>query len=180
MPACSRCLVEVFPGTALCPNCGAAIRPTVVSRPKPKPVGKVRRRLNELNRKELIFGPAAVVLLISFWMPWYSASVGPISVSVDGLSAHGWLFIAVLDTIVLVLYVLITAFGAGDLADQGRLSKEQLLTVLTGVNLALVVLAFLLKPSGFSWAWGAYLALVAALVAFLPFGVPLVQEQRRR
>lgn len=176
MPACSRCLVEVFPGTALCPNCGAAIRPAVLPRPKPKRVGKVRRRLNELNRKELVFGPASVVLLISFWMPWYS--FGPFSF--DGVGTHGWLFIAVLDTIVLVLYVLITAFGAGDLADQGRLSKDQLLTIMTAVNLALVVLAFLLKPSGFSWAWGAYLALVAAIVAFLPFGVPLLQERRRR
>jgi hypothetical protein len=180
LPACSRCLVEVFPGTALCPNCGAAIRPTVMPKPQPKRVGKVRRRVNELNRKELVFGPATVVLLVSFWLPWYSFSVGPVSISIGGLSQHGWLFIAVLDAIVLVLYVLITAFGAGDLADQGRLSKEQLLTIMTAVNLVLVVLAFLLKPSGFSWSYGAFLALAAAIVAFLPFGVPLVQEQRRR
>jgi hypothetical protein len=172
--------VEVFPGTALCPNCGAAIRPTVLPKPKPKRVGKVRQRVDELNRKELIFGPASAVLLVSFWLPWYSASIGPFSASVGGLSAHGWLFIAVLDAIVLVLYVLITAFGAGDLADMGRLSKEQLLALLTGVNLVLVAIAFLLKPTGFSWAYGAYLALAAAIVAFLPFGVPLVQAQRRR
>lgn len=179
MPACSRCLVEVFPGTALCPNCGAAIRPTVLPKPKPKRVGKVRRRVNELNRKELIFGPATVVLLVSFWLPWYSISLDGIRFSASGLSRHGWLFIAVLDAIVLVLYVLITAFGAGDLADQGRLSKEQLLTIMTGVNLFLVVLAFLLKPSGFGWSYGAFLALAAAVVAFLPFGIPLVQAQRR-
>ena len=176
MPACSRCLVEVFPGTALCPNCGAAIRPTVIPRPKAKRVGKVRRRLHALNRKEAIFGSASLALLVSFWLPWYS--FGPFSV--DGLSAHGWLFLAVLDSIVVVLYVLITAFGAGDLAEQGRLSKEQLLALLTGLNLALVVLAFLLKPSGFSWSWAAYLALAAAIVAFVPFGVPLIQERRRR
>lgn len=179
MPACSRCLVEVFPGTALCPNCGSAIRPTVIPKPKPKRVGKVRRRVNELNRKELVFGPATVVLLVSFWLPWYSISVLGQTIAVSGLSRHSWLFIAVLDAIVLVLYVLITAFGAGDLADQGRLSKEQLLTIMTAVNLALVVLAFLLKPSGFGWSYGAFLALAAAIVAFLPFGIPLVQAQRR-
>jgi hypothetical protein len=169
----------VFPGTALCPNCGAAIRPTVLPKPTPKRVGKVRRRVNELDRKELIFGPATVVLLVSFWLPWYHVAVGPYSISVSGLSAHGWLFIAVLDAIVLVLYVLITAFGAGDLAEQGRLSKEQLLTIMTAVNLVLVVLAFLLKPSGFGWTYGAFLAVAAAIVAFLPFGIPLVQAQRR-
>jgi hypothetical protein len=118
-----------------------------------------------------------LVLLVSFWLPWYT--IGPLSVS--GVSAHSWLFIAVLDSIVLVLYVLITAFGAGDLAELGRIQKEQLLSILTGTNLALVVvLGFLLKPVGFRWSWGAYLALAAAVVAFLPFGIPLLRAQRRR
>jgi hypothetical protein len=176
VPACSRCLVEVPPGTALCPKCGAAIRPPVTVRPMPKRVGKSRRRLNALSAQDRVFGPATLVLLAAFWLPWYT--VGPFSL--DGLSVHGWLFIAVLSAIVLVLYVFITAFDVGDLATQGRLSKDQLLTVLTGVNLVLVVLAFLLKPTGFSWSWGALLALAAAIVAFVPFGVPLIQARRRR
>ncbi len=176
MPACSRCLIEVFPGTALCPKCGAAIRPAVMPRTAPKRTGKSRQRLNALSARDRVVGPATLALLVSFWMPWYS--IGPFSV--DGISVHGWLFIAVLDSIVLVLYVLFTAFGVGDLAEQGRLSKDQLLILLTGVNVVLVILGFLLKPAGFSWSWGAYLALVAAIVAFLPFGVPLVQSQRQR
>jgi hypothetical protein len=176
LPACSRCLVEVSPGTALCPKCGAAIRPPVIPRPTPKRVGKSRQRLNALNGKNWVVGTANLVLLFSFWLPWYS--IGPISA--DGLGAHGWLFIAVLDSIVVVLYVLITAFGVGDLAVQGRMSNDQLLALITGVNLALVVLGLLLKPAGFSWSWGAFLALAAGIVAFLPFGVPLIQAQRRR
>jgi hypothetical protein len=149
----------------------------VLPRPKPKRFAKPRQRLNALSRGEWVLGAATLVLLVSFWLPWYS--IGPLSV--DGLSAHGWLFIAVLDSIVLVLYVLIKAFGVGDLADMGRLSKDQLLTLLTGVNLALVVvLGFLFKPAGLSWTWGAYLALAASTVAFVPFGVPLIQAQRRR
>ena len=176
MPACSRCLVEVSPGTALCPKCGAAIRRPVMPRPPPKRVRKSRERLNALNGRHWVVGPATLVLLISFWLPWYS--FGPISA--DGLGVHGWLFIAVVDSIVLVLYVLITAFDVGDLAAQGRLSKDQLLALITGVNLALVVLAFLLKPAGFSWSWGAFVALAAAIVSFLPFGVPLIQARRRR
>jgi hypothetical protein len=176
MPACSRCLVEVNPGTALCPKCGAAIRPHVMPRPAPKRVGKSRQRVNALNAKDRVTGPASLALLVSFWLPWYS--FGPLSVG--GLSVHGWLFIAVLDSIVLVLYVLITAFGVGDLAEQGRMSKEQLLALMTGVNVALVVLGFLLKPAGSSWSWGAFLALAAAIVAFLPYGVPYIQAQRRR
>jgi hypothetical protein len=175
MPACSRCLVEVSPETALCPKCGAAIRPRLTPRPVPKPAGRSRQRLNALDAKERVAGPATLVLLVSFWLPWYS--IGPISA--DGIGVHGWLFIAVLSSIVLVVYVLITAFGVGDLAEQGRMSKDQLLVLMTGVNVALVVLGFLLKPAGFSWSWGALLALAAAIVAFLPFGVPLIRAQRR-
>jgi hypothetical protein len=115
--------------------------------------------------------------LVSFWLPWYH--FGPISVA--GLSAHGWLFIGVLNSIVLVLYVLITAFGVGDLAPQGRLSKEQLLAILTGVNVGLVVvLGFLLKPPGLSWSWGIFLALAASVVAFLPYGIPLLRARGAR
>ena len=117
-------------------------------RPTPKRSGKSRQRLNALNHRDRVVGPATLVLLVSFWLPWYS--IGPFSA--DGLSAHGWLFIAVLDSIVLVLYVLITAFDLGDLAVQGRMSKEQVLALMTGVNLALVVLGVLLKPAGFSWS----------------------------
>ena len=176
MPACSRCLVEVSLGTALCPKCGAAIRPLVMPRPTPKRFGKSQQRLTALNHREWIVGPATLVLLVSFWLPWYS--VGPFSA--DGLSAHGWLFIAVLDSIVLVLYVVITAFGLGDLAVPGRMSKDQVLALITGVNLVLVVLGVLLKPAGFSWSWGSFLALASAIVAFVPFGIPLIQAQRRR
>jgi hypothetical protein len=176
LPACSRCLVEVPLGTALCPKCGAAIRPMVMPRTATKPVRKSRQRANALSAREWVLGVASLALLISFWLPWYS--IGPISI--DGISMHGWLFIAVLDCIVLVLYAVITAFGAGDLAEQGRLSKDQLLVLMTGVNLVLVVLAFLLKPSGLNWSWGAFLALVAAIVAFLPFGLPFLRAQRRR
>ena len=176
MPACSRCLIEVVPGTPLCPKCGAAIRPPVIPRPAPKRTGKSRQRLNVLNAKERVVGPATLALLVSFWLPWYSN--GP--VSADGLSVHGWLFIAVLNSIVLVLYVLITAFGVGDLAELGRLSKDQLLGLMTGVNVALVVLGLLLKPVGSNWSWGAFLALACAIVAFLPYGLPLLRAQRRR
>jgi hypothetical protein len=148
----------------------------VLPRATPKRVRKSRHRLNALSGKDLVVGPATLVLLVSFWLPWYS--LGPISIG--GLSAHGWLSFAVLDSIVLLVYVLITAFGVGDLALQGRMSQEQLLALITGVNLVLVVMGFLLKPTGLSWSWGALLAVVAAAVAFLPFGLPLIQAQRRR
>jgi hypothetical protein len=176
LPACSRCLAEVSPGTKICPKCGAAIRPAIRPTPAPKPVSKTRERLKTPDRKDWLVGIPTFVLLVSFWLPWFS--FGPLSA--DGLSAHGWLGIAVLDSIVLVLYVLITAFGVGDLAAQGRMSKDQLLGFVTGLNLLLVVLGFVLKPTGLSWSWGAFLALAAAIAAFVPFGLPLIRAPRRR
>ena len=186
MPACSRCLIEVPLGTDRCPKCGAVIRPLTLtqggkasrSRPRssPKRPGKTRQRVNALNSKEKVVGPATLVLLISFWLPWFT--FGPIHIS--GVGAHGWLFIAVVNCIVLVLYVLIIAFDVGDLAGPGRMSKDQLLAVLTGVYVALVVLGILFKPAVTSWSWGALLALAASIVAFLPYGVPAIREQRGR
>jgi hypothetical protein len=147
-----------------------------MARPTTKPARKSRQRVDALNARERVLGGASLALLVSFWLPWYS--IGPLSL--HGISVHGWLFIAVLDCIVLVLYAVITAFGAGDLAEQGRLSKDQLLVLMTGINVVLVILAFLLKPTGFSWSWGAFLALAAAIVAFLPFGLPFLRAWRRR
>ncbi len=147
-----------------------------MARPAPKRPGKSRQRVDAVNHKDRIVGPASLVLLISFWLPWYT--VGPLSAS--GVGVHGWLFIAVINAVILVLYVLITAFGVGDLAGAGRLSKDELLAVLTGVNLALVLLAFLWKPTGLSWGWGAFLAVIAAIVAFVPYGVPVVRERFQR
>ena len=78
--------------------------------------------------------------------------------------------------IVLILYVLITAFGVGDLADQGQVSKDQLLAVLTGVNLALVVLAFLLRAGRVRLVMGRLPRLIAAVVAFAPSGILLIRS----
>jgi hypothetical protein len=44
----------------------------------------------------------------------------------------------------------------------------------------LVILAFLFKPggSGVGWRWGAFVGLVAAIVAVVPLGMPYVQARR--
>ena len=106
---------EIYRGLHLAPGAAPPSRRMSLPRPAPKRAGKSRQRLNALNAKDRIAGPATLALLVSLWLPWYS--LGPFSA--DGLSVHGWLFIAVLNSVVLVLYVLITAFGVGDLAEPG-------------------------------------------------------------
>ena len=59
-----------------CPKCGAAIRPTVMPRPTPQRVKKTRQRLNALDRRERIVGPATLVLRVGMTV---SASI-PVAV----------------------------------------------------------------------------------------------------
>jgi hypothetical protein len=52
--------------------------------------------------------------------------------------------------------------------------------VATLFNVLLVVIAFLLKPGGsiVSWSFGAFLALLASLVAAAPLAIPALQARR--
>jgi hypothetical protein len=56
------------------------------------------------------------------------------------------------------------------------LAHAPVLLVATLVNFVLVLLAFLFKPSGFSWQFGAFLSLIAAFVAAAPIAVPALRS----
>jgi hypothetical protein len=71
-----------------------------------------------------------------------------------------------------VLAYLILAAGFQVLPFKSPLRHDLLLLVATGINLVLVFIGFLLKPSTYgleglsiSWSFGAFLALIAAIVA---------------
>jgi hypothetical protein len=51
--------------------------------------------------------------------------------------------------------------------------------VATLINLVVVFLAFIFKPggSGVGWEFGAFLALVAAIVAAAPYAIPQLRER---
>ena len=50
------------------------------------------------------------------------------------------------------------------------------------VNLLLTFIGFIDKPYGFGvgWSFGAFVALVAAVVAAAPLGVPMIQAARNK
>jgi uncharacterized membrane protein len=71
-----------------------------------------------------------------------------------------------------VLAYLVLVAGFQVLPFKSPLRHDQLLLVVTGVDLLLVLIGFLLKPStdgiagvSIGWSIGAFLALVAAIVA---------------
>jgi hypothetical protein len=59
-----------------------------------------------------------------------------------------------------------------------------LLLVASVVNLVLTVLAFVDKPggigfSGIGWGFGAFVGLIAAIVAAVPLGMPALRARRK-
>ncbi|MGH9293231.1 MAG: hypothetical protein ACRDZ6_10730 [Acidimicrobiales bacterium] len=141
-----------------------------------------------LSQADKVAGIASLVLLISFFLPWFRVGVGTSDIgysgtlgTVSGLDVHGYLYIAVIVSILLVIYVALRA-GFATLPMKLPLPHETLILVATAIDLVLTVIAFLFKPSSFfgvrwGWDWGAVIALVAAVVAAAPLGRPFIQSK---
>ena len=136
------------------------------------------------SRNDQITGVATVVLFIALFLPWFGVRVGPVDVTASGLSAHGYLYIVLILCLALTGYLFIRA-GMAEISSKVPVGHELLVMVVTAVNVVLVLIAFLFKPSGagivhFGWRFGSFVALVAALVAVAPLAVPLIQSRRAR
>jgi hypothetical protein len=142
------------------------------------------------TRDDQIVGGASLLLLISLFLPWYTVSVAPVTIlgkqvaggsaSASGTTGHGYLRIVFILALAVVALVIIKA-GFEALPFNLPMSLTQLLLVLTGINLVLVLIAFLLKPStglsGLSvgWGFGAFVGLICAIAAVVPLALPLVR-----
>ncbi len=125
-----------------------------------------------------IAGVATVVLFISLFLSWFGVSVIGITVTASGVSAHGYLYIVMILSILIIAYLVLRA-GWEELP--GGINLPHLTTMLaaTLVNLVIVFLAFIFKPggSGVGWEFGAFLALIAAIVAAAPFAIPQLRAK---
>lgn len=127
---------------------------------------------------DMIVGGASLIVLISLFLPWFTASItGLGSGSESGTDGHGWLWIVFVIVLVILAFEVLKA-GFATLPFTLPLQPELLLLIATGLNLLLVVIAFVAKPSiGFGvqvgWGVGAFLALIAAIVAVAPLAVAL-------
>jgi hypothetical protein len=131
------------------------------------------------TRSDKIAGVASLVVLIALFLPWFSGSISSdntlglsaSSGSESGTAAHGWLWL-VFVIVLLILGYLVCAAGFQVLPVKLPLRHDQVLLVAAGVNLLLVFVGFLFKPSTYGiaglsigWSIGAFLALIAAIVA---------------
>lgn len=125
-----------------------------------------------------IAGIASIVLFISLFLSWFGVSVIGISVTVSGVSAHGFLYIVMIICILEVAYLVLRA-GWDTLPVDVNLPHLTVMLIATVVNLVLVFIAFIDKPggSGVGWEFGAFLALIAAVVAAVPYAIPQVRAR---
>jgi hypothetical protein len=191
---CSNCQTESAEGTALCPGCGAPLSAPAAAAPATAPpaaappaaaASSVKFDATKLGQTDRIVGIASFVLLISLFLSWFSVSLGSIgSVSASGLSAHGYLYLVLILCLVIIALRAVRALGVWEFPSTAPVSEEQALLIATAVNLVLVVLAFLLKPggvgSGVGWSFGAFIGLVAAIVALVPLARPALAARKSK
>ena len=199
---CTECGSDVRDGAIACPGCGTRLTiqgpvrpaqsasPAGTAGPAASPAGTAshagqvtgpafRFDPNRWTAGDRITGISTVLLLVSLFLPWYGVSFLGISAQADGLTGHGYLYIVLLLCLAILAYLGLRA-GSEELPARLPLAHEQRLLAATGVNAALVLLAFLIRPEGTGWRFGAFTGVLAALAAVAPLVVPAVRARRVR
>jgi hypothetical protein len=188
---CSRCGNEVSQDDDFCARCGTPLvgyarqedlpaAPPVSTAAQKGGATSYRFDASRWTSNDKIVGGATLFVLIALFLPWFNVNLaglsslgdtGAESGSVSGTTAHGWLWFVFIIGLVVLLYLLGVA-GFRRLPIALPLKHERLLLAATGINLLLVVLAFLLKPGNggitglqIGWGFGAVIALLAAIAA---------------
>lgn len=203
---CLQCGYESAGSTGTCPSCGTP-RPADLSQGTGTPAGAAAPAgaptgaaapvhasapaqafsfdLARWTTIDRITGGATVVLFISLFLPWFSASASLAGISAssseDALSAHGYLYLVLIIALLMVGYLIARA-GLSAMPAL-PVSHERLLTIASGINFLLVLIAFIFKPSGNSlvsvgWDFGAFVGLLAAIVALVPLVRAGLQARR--
>jgi hypothetical protein len=142
--------------------------------------------LSRLTTVDRVIGGATLVTMISLWLPWYTGKDTLLGItrtaSISGTGEHGWLWLEFLLALVLLGYLAARAAWE-QLPFSLPLSHERLLMAGTGLQFLLILIGFIALPStdgiaGFSvsWDFGAFLALIASLVAAGPVAYPAIRS----
>jgi hypothetical protein len=191
---CPNCQTVTTAGTVSCPGCGndlSGVGPmsqTAATPPTAPPAASASRPqvkfdLASVGQVDRIVGGGTLVLFISLFLPWFSIHFGGIgTLTASGLTAHGYLYITLILCIGIMALIAAEVLGLWKLPTTSPLAREQILLIATAINFVLVLLGFLLKPggSGVGWSWGAFVGLIAAVVAVFPLGWPIIQARRAK
>jgi hypothetical protein len=142
--------------------------------------------LNRLTSVDKTVAVATLITMISLWLPWFSGEYSALgitsSATVSGTGVHGWLWLEFILALALLVYI--AARAAWDrLPFNLPIAHERLLVVGTAVQLLLIVIGFFAMPStngvqglSISWDFGAFLALIASIVAAAPVIYPVAKS----
>jgi len=193
---CPQCQSGTSDDAGFCPNCGAALSgapTTAQAAPAPGAPGAAAAAAATSGASTVppykfdaarwsladrISGVATIVLFISLFLAWFGISVIGITVTASGVSAHGYLYLVMVICILIVAYLVLRA-GWDDLPGGLNLPHLTTMMVATLINLVVVFLAFIFKSggSGVGWQFGAFLGLIAAIVAAAPYAIPQLRER---
>jgi hypothetical protein len=143
---------------------------------------------NGWTGSDLAIGGALVILLIALFLPWFSSTVrlagrtAQLSGSADGPTAHGFMWVVFV--LAIAGLAVLVARDAIYRAPGNLPTPEQMLLGATGLALLLTILGLVIKPAtglstaqlsqllphisiSIGWSYGGFVALLAALVAFV-------------
>jgi zinc-ribbon domain len=194
---CSQCQSEAADEATFCPSCGAALGATSTATTAAaggapaaaagtpaagastgSSIPTYHFDVARWSLADRIAGVATIVLFISLFLSWFGISVIGITVTASGVSAHGYLYIVMVLAVLIVAYLVLRA-GWDELPISANLPHLTVMMVATIINLVLVFIGFIFKPggSGVGWQFGAFLALIAAIVAAAPYAIPQLRAK---
>jgi hypothetical protein len=173
---CAQCQNEVADGSSVCPNCGAQVGVAAPATGSGLPTFAFDAK--RWAQSDRIVGGASLVLLISLFLSWFGASAGLFSVTVDGFW-HGYMYLVLIICLAIVAYLVMVA-GWARLPFKLPVAHAQALLIATAVDFLLTLISFLTKPGGTTYKFGAFIGIIAALVAVVPLGMPAIQARRAK
>lgn len=161
---CTACGSPLPADTTSCPRCGALAQPmqAAPARAATATATAFRFDASRLTSADRIVGIGSLLLLISLFLPWYGVSVFGFSAQADGLTGHGYLYVVLIICLAIAGYLVASA---GMTLPALPLTHRQRLLAATGLNGVIVLLAFLVKPGDSGWRFGAFIGVLAAIVA---------------
>jgi hypothetical protein len=196
---CPQCQSEAADDATACPSCGASLGSTTtatqaapaVSAAGPAAASPAAASSSSIpaykfdaarwSLADRIAGVATFVLFISLFLDWFSYNLGIGIYHWSGLSAHWYLYFVMIVSILLVAYLVLRA-GWDQLPIEANIPHLTVMMAATIFNLVLVFLGFIFKPGGYGisgvgWSFGAFLALIAAIVAAAPYAIPQLRAK---
>lgn len=157
---CTQCGKPLSANAKFCPSCGGP-NAVATSTAAAQVAHPVTSDVHRLAPADFVAGGATVLLFVTLFLPWYSADLFGITVTLDALW-QGWMYLVLILALATIGYLV-----ARVLVPVIRLPLPhwQILVGGTSLMALLTLLGVFLTPTGTSYSWAGFVGLVAVLVA---------------